>query len=1251
MTLLFLELFANDDEVIALETQLSKEKDAQRLTTLVALAWQLRQRNCHKALALAYEAQQILDEFEDLSSSSTAAKKAFYARISLIRAEISALAGQLDDAENTVHRALAKFIFCNDKIGQGDCHWLLSSIWQDRGQSEQTDSHLEQALERYQSAGDSNRIAATQARIINRTAYKNAALAAQQYAQLFAPHKEHHNYVSVWIYIALANVAALTNDPGAAIKLDLQSYQQALATGQIRQAAISGSNIAEGFAILYDLDAALEWAESSLILSRKTEFPYSTGICLMMVGDVLRRLERLKESKGFLLESNNQLAALPRSRGYINSLNNLGLQSLDEGNYNEALYYFAKIENNREAQLDRDQIIIMQRGQAIAMLRLGQVEQAAVKAQHALDLAIEQGSVDEQIKSLRVLAELHSDKDVSVPSDTMPNAALHYLVRAIDLAKTMPDYNLSPDIYHQIAAQYAACQDYQSAYEAANFARTARNKSKIAEAHNRAIALQVRRQLDRAHAETEQQIKITQTLQKANAVLQTLSAIGQKITTSLNTNDVLNALNFHVDELLEAHTFIVFLLNEDKSKLKVVFARDSSLESVPFFEVYCDDPVSLAAQCTRENREIFINSEIENSTHPSIPGTQRSRSLLFAPLTIGNRVLGVISVQSTNENAYFERERSIFRTLCAYGAIGLTNAAAYSAMEHAQNQAQLHEQELQLAAIAFESHESMFITDVDLHILRINTSFTKLTGYALDEVENRTPRILKSTKHDDNFYRQIREIVNTNGLWQGEIWTRRKDGEILPLLITITAARTMHGMITHYIFSMLDITERKLAEDEIRNLAFYDSLTKLPNRRLLLERLQHALQSGNRIKEDGALLFIDLDNFKKLNDTRGHDVGDLLLEEVGRRLTHCLRLGDTAARLGGDEFVVLLEGLSKHQTAAADIAQVVANKIHQVLNKPYRLKGKMHYISPSIGVTLFKSDEHTVDDLLKQADLAMYQAKAAGRNSVCFFEPQMQRTVDVNVAIETDLRQAIISNQFQLYYQLQFNSDNQVVGAEALIRWNHPEHGVVMPSEFIAIAEENGLILQVGQWVVKTACQQLQTWAKYPKTEALTIAVNISARQFHDPQFIDSVIAAIHEYQIQPHRLKLELTESILLKDVDDVINKMHTLIRHGVAFSLDDFGTGYSSLNYLKRLPLEQLKIDQSFVREILIKDSDLAIVRAIVTLGTSLGLSIIAEGVETIEQRNFLIACGCHLFQGYYFDAALPIELINLNKFEDRP
>ena len=301
--------------------------------------------------------------------------------------------------------------------------------------------------------------------------------------------------------------------------------------------------------------------------------------------------------------------------------------------------------------------------------------------------------------------------------------------------------------------------------------------------------------------------------------------------------------------------------------------------------------------------------------------------------------------------------------------------------------------------------------------------------------------------------------------------------------------------------------------------------------------------------------------------------------------------------------MVLLEGLSKHQTAAADIAQVVANKIHQVLNKPYRLKGKMHYISPSIGVTLFKSDEHTVDDLLKQADLAMYQAKAAGRNSVCFFEPQMQRTVDVNVAIETDLRQAIISNQFQLYYQLQFNSDNQVVGAEALIRWNHPEHGVVMPSEFIALAEENGLILQVGQWVVKTACQQLQTGAKYPKTEALTIAVN------------------------------------------------MHTLIRHGVAFSLDDFGTGYSSLNYLKRLPLEQLKIDQSFVREILIKDSDLAIVRAIVTLGTSLGLSIIAEGVETIEQRNFLIACGCHLFQGYYFDAALPIELINLNKFEDRP
>ena len=1240
MTDHFWDLYATGDTVALLEVHLGKAEGTQRIGALIAMAWQLRQREYQRSLELAEQAELLLAANPISGINYTRYK----ARIRVIRAEFKTLNADLDGGEYEIKLALTKFKSIHDHQGQGDCHWLLAYIWQDRGHAKQIDIHLTQALTMYELAADPIRIAATRARMLALSAFGNATTTNTDLNSFFPDVSQLHESVFAWVLTAMATVSALTDDPGAAIKLDLQAYHASLNTGQLRQALICAANVAEGFATLSDMDSALEWAENALSLARTTHWPYSIGICLMQAGDVLRRLERFEDAKICLLEAISQLGNMASSRGHINSLNHLGMLALDEGNFENALSWFLKIEQNIEAQQERDQLIIMKRGQATALLRLGRKPEAAIKANESITLAYQQGSADEQIKSLRVLAELYHGSTLADPENmTSASASLHYLHQALKIAKTVSGYRVTPELLNQIANEYAACGDYKAAYEAGVAATAARNNTRITEAQNRSIAIQVRREIDRVQAETEQQIKLTQALQNTNATLETLGLIGRKITASLNTQSVLETLHHHADDLLDSWSFIIYLFNPEKTKLQVVFATEVGLtDPFPFFEVDIDSPTSLAASCARERHEIVINSLVDRETVRTIPGTQKAVSMLFSPLAVGQRILGVMSIQSPFEHAYKERECSIFRTLCAYGAIALDNALAYSDVEEARKRALFHEEELRIAAIAFESHEGMFVTDANLIILRVNRAFSNITGYSSEEMVNQSPRMFKSDHHSNDFYQSMMKTVIRAETWQGEMWTKRKNGETFPLWLTVTAARSADRQITHYIFSLLDITERKLAEDEIRHLAFYDPLTKLPNRRLLSERLQHALANSVRTQNSGALLFIDLDNFKNLNDTRGHDIGDLLLEEVGRRLSLCLRQGDTAARLGGDEFVVLLEELNENPEQAGELAGLVAQKIQAVLNKPYVLKDKTHHISPSIGVTIFQSHDVTVDDLLKQADLAMYQAKDAGRNAIRFFDPEMQKIVNANAAMESDLRLALSGQQFVLHYQIQVDSDNHIIGAEALIRWNHPERGMVSPVEFIGLAEENGMILPMGEWVLDTACQQLQRWSLYPETSHLTLAVNISARQFHDIHFVDNVMAALTRNQVNPNRLKLELTESILLKDIDAVIEKMRVLMNVGVKFSLDDFGTGYSSLAYLKRLPLEQLKIDQSFVRDIFIDSNDLAIVRAIVTLGLSLGLAIIAEGVETADQRDFLYSCGCHMFQGYFFGRPVPAELL---------
>ncbi len=565
-------------------------------------------------------------------------------------------------------------------------------------------------------------------------------------------------------------------------------------------------------------------------------------------------------------------------------------------------------------------------------------------------------------------------------------------------------------------------------------------------------------------------------------------------------------------------------------------------------------------------------------------------------------------------------------------------------MAHAFNNMMLAQEEreaaLRIAAIAFETKEAIMVTDENTVIIRVNQAFTLLTGYSAKEVIGKPPSMLKSNYHDAEFFRRMWKILRHANNWQGEILDRRKNGKVYPAWLNITAVVGQDGKVTNYVGAFVDFTERKQAKSKIHQLAFYDPLSQLPNRRLLLDRLRRAVATGARNQTCGALMFIDLDNFKTLNDTKGHDIGDLLLIEVAKRLQACVREGDSVSRFGGDEFVLLLEGLSEDMSQAATQARGVGEKVLEELNKPYILEGNEFHSSLSMGITLFCNYKQKVDDLLKQADTAMYEAKKAGRNTLRFFDPVMQEGLEARAQLEAGLREALHKQEFQLYYQMQVNRTGRILGAEVLLRWIHPERGLISPMQFIPLAEETRLILPIGEWVLKSACQQLKAWEADRLTRDLNLSVNVSGRQFRQDDFVAQVSEIIKQTAINPLRLKLELTESIVLDDVADTIPKMQALKQIGVSFSMDDFGTGYSSLAYLTQLPLNQLKIDQSFVRNIGAKASDSTIIQTIIGMADNLSMEVMAEGVETQIQRNILESMGCMLYQGYLFGKPVPVE-----------
>ena len=626
----------------------------------------------------------------------------------------------------------------------------------------------------------------------------------------------------------------------------------------------------------------------------------------------------------------------------------------------------------------------------------------------------------------------------------------------------------------------------------------------------------------------------------------------------------------------------------------------------------------------------FLLAQNAQNVFPNAPLVQALGAQAFAGMQLSDSqgaplgVLFVLFRQPLNNPEFVLSSLQIFATR---SAVELERQLADA---HIRRQASLLD----------SAQDAIMVRDLQHRVLFWNKGAERAYGWTQQEALGHSMSELMCNNLAD--CEQASTTVLAEGSWNGEMEHKRRDGSTLDTEGRWTLVRSGDGTPESILCIHTDITQRKATERQIQRLAFYDALTGLPNRMLLMDRMHQALASARRHGQGGALLFIDLDNFKTLNDTLGHHKGDLLLQQVAQRLGTCVRNVDTVARLGGDEFVVLLEGLSFDREVLLRNARDVGEKILTMLALPYALKGYQYRSTPSIGIAPFDGDQASVGELLKQADLAMYQAKKAGRNTLRFFNPEMQAVVTARAALEEDLRAALAKDEFLLHFQPQVNLAGECVGVEALVRWAHPQRGMVSPADFIPLAEETGLILALGRWVLHNACKQLASWQDDPELRELTMAVNVSSRQFRHATFVDDVARVLAITGAPSGLLKLELTESLLVEDMETTIATMTALGGYGVGFALDDFGTGYSSLSYLKRMPLDQLKIDQSFVRDLLTDPNDAAIVDTIIALSRSLGLEVIAEGVETPAQRDLLARAGCRLYQGYLFSRPLPPDLL---------
>ena len=732
-------------------------------------------------------------------------------------------------------------------------------------------------------------------------------------------------------------------------------------------------------------------------------------------------------------------------------------------------------------------------------------------------------------------------------------------------------------------------------------------------------------------------------LERANRSLLTLSACNEALVRNINQADLLASICRLIVEKGQYRMAWVGMPDSEKYPEKVIrpvahYGFEDGYLSVMKFS-WADDSEFGQGPVGRAMRtgNIQVNQSFQTAS-PMLPwraaALERSyHASIGLPLKSGEKVLGVLSIYASEPDAFDRDECKLLQELADNLAFGM--AALQIQLERKRVQEQLN-----IAAVAFDSQEGIMITDANQMILNVNQAFTEITGYRADEVIGQKSNMLQSGRHDRAFFHSLHISLVEHGTWQGEIWNKRKNGEIYPEWLIITAVKDHSGVITHFVGSFTDMTARKQAEEKIHQLAFYDTLTKLSNRQLLLENMQDALTRSAHSKNYCALMQINLDHFMTLNDTLGHEVGDQLLQQISHQLVEIVGETGFVARLGGDEFVVLMENLSWNFQDAADHTDVLGEKVLNELSRVYQLSDYSYRSTSSVGICIFSGHQQdTLDEILKMADLALHHAKQAGRNTLRFFAPQMKANVSARALLESDLREAIRKSEFVLFYQAQLGEHGKVMGVEALLRWHSPVRGLVPPDQFIPVAEDTGLILPIGKWVLRTACTQLAAWAVQPDMSHLTMSVNVSARQFHQADFVSQVTAALDFSGANPKLLELELTESMLLSDVEDTIRKMTVLRQKGVSFALDDFGTGYSSLSILKALPLDRLKIDKSFVLELPNNQSACSIARIIIQLGKSLGLMIIAEGVENKQQFRFLAEEGCYAHQGYLFNRPMPI------------
>ncbi|PKU22484.1 EAL domain-containing protein [Telmatospirillum siberiense] len=726
-----------------------------------------------------------------------------------------------------------------------------------------------------------------------------------------------------------------------------------------------------------------------------------------------------------------------------------------------------------------------------------------------------------------------------------------------------------------------------------------------------------------------------------------LSQCNQAIVHSANEADLFPKICRCVVEYGFAKMAWIGLLDKDRKRVDPIVSYGDTTGYMDGLTVPLDlaEPLSRAPSATsiRDNQAIWYQDLVRDFMVG--PATQswheRAKNAGFhglasLPLHRNGIPAGCLVIYSDTTDAFDEGARELLIEMAVDISFALDNFARET--ERRQSVTALQASETRYRLVFQTSLDAIAINRMsDGTYVDVNDGFVNIMGFDHDDVIGRKPpdiSIWVNPEDRRNLIETLRQALFCQNV---EAQFRKKNGELLWGLISASLIELDDELC---ILSVTrDISDIKKAEEEIKTLAFYDPLTHLPNRRLLTDRLGHALAVAARNKRTCALLFVDLDNFKTLNDSSGHAIGDLMLQEVATRLMGNVRESDTVARLGGDEFIVLIEDLSENLEESATQAEDIGKKILDAIAQPYLLSGREYRSTTSIGVILFGKRYENSDDLLTQADIAMYQAKVAGRNTLRFFSPDLQAAINTRVAMEDDLHRAVGKAQFSLHYQPQVEHGH-LVGAEALIRWNHPERGVVAPGQFIPLAEETGLILPLGQWVLETACRQIATWDTRKDTAHIVLAVNVSALQFRQPNFIEQTLSTLEKTGANPQKLKLELTESLLVDNIEDVIAKMTALRSRGVRFSLDDFGTGYSSLSYLKRLPLDQLKIDRSFVKDVLTDANDAAIAKTIVALGQTMGLSVIAEGVETEAQRGFLSGLGCHAYQGFLFGRPLPLE-----------